>query len=374
MRLPAVLATGALVLASCARAGVTAPVPSEPPTATPAATESAAAAATPAPQPAATAPVRLYAKLRVFVASESTDQVWVMEAAPGSPYEMVAKISVGRLPHQMAVSPDGKYVVVNNRMANSTSIIDPVAMTEIARVSVGKQPHGLAWAPDGKTLFVGHERDSFIAAIEVGTWKSTPLFVGVPQHVLTISPARPRELWFTVTNSRENDHLRVIDTATKQIGRIKVNDVHDVYFTPDGSEMWSTSSGFLDRPSDRMVIYDPVARTVKQEIRLPGRYPFHTLKQLQDGMYRPKDTSVMVIGDHAGPSLLWVDWRERRIVGETKLGKQPFHSTYDPEGGRILVTTNVDGMANVIDFRTRQVIQKVPVPKAHGIVSVGIAG
>ena len=56
----------------------------------------------------------------------------------------------------------------------------------------------------------------------------------------------------------------------------------------------------------------------------------------------------------------------------SKLGQQPFHSTFDPEGGRLLVTTNVDGMVNVIDVKTRQVVQKVPVTKAHGIVSVGI--
>ena len=39
----------------------------------------------------------------------------------------------------------------------------------------------------------------------------------------------------------------------------------------------------------------------------------------------------------------------------------------------MLVTTNVDGMVNVIDMKTRQVVQKVPVSKAHGIASVGIA-
>jgi len=363
-----------IVLASCGSARFVAPAPSDASAASPAASASPSAAIVLPAQPTATPEIRLYDKLRVFVASESTDQVWVMEAKPDASFEMVTKIPVGRMPHQMAVSPDGKYVAVNNRMANSTSIIDPISMKEIARVTVGKQPHGMAWAPDGKTLYVAHEKDTYIAALEAGTWKNTPLLVGVAQHVLTISPARPSELWFTVTNSTENDHLRVIDTVTKQITKVKINDVHDAYFTPDGSEIWSSSSGFLTQPSDRMVIYDPNERKVKQEIHFTGHYPFHTLKPLQDGMYAPADTTLMVLSDHLGPSLLWVDWRERHIVGETKLGQQPFHSTYDPEGNRILVTTNVDGMVNVINFRTHQVIQKIPVTKAHGIVSVGIRG
>src|SRR3954471_18198881 len=328
------------------------------------------AAATPAPT--ATPELRLYDKLRVFVASESTDQVWVMEATPTGSFEMLTKINVGRMPHQMAVSPDGRFVAVNDRMANTTSIIDPITLKEIIRIPVGKQPHGITFSPDSRTLYIGHERDNYIAKIDTATWTSTALMVGVPQHVLTINPMKTSELWFTVTNSSESDVLRVIELGTKEITKIKIGDVHDAYFTPDGSEVWSSSSGFLDKPSDRMVIYDPVQKKVKQEIHFTGRYPFHTLKPLQDGMYYPESSGVMVLSDHLGPSLLWVDWRERRIVGETKLGQQPFHSTYDPEGGRLLVTTNVDGMVNVIDYKTRQIVQKVPVTKAHGIVSVGI--
>jgi YVTN family beta-propeller protein len=371
LRLIAILATSAIVLASCASASVAPPASTAAPDAPTDYPDSTAAAVVP-PAPSPTPEIRLYQKLRAFVASESTDQVWVMEAAPDSPYQMVTKIPVGRLPHQMAVSPDGKYVAVNNRMANSTSIIDPIALKEIVRIPVGKQPHGITFSADGKTLYVAHERDNYIAAIAVGTWTVAPIMTGVPQHVLTITAGHPNELWFTVTNSTQSDVLRVIDLDTKEITKIRIGDVHDAYFTPDGSEVWSSSSGFLTKPSDRMVIYDPIAKKVKEEIHFAGRYPFHTLKPLQDGMYRPEDTSIMVLSDHLGPSLLWVDWRERHIVAETKLGQQPFHSTYDPEGNRLLVTTNVDGMVNVIDMRTRQVVQKVPVAFAHGIVSVGI--
>jgi len=373
MRVLAVLATSAVLLASCAGASVAPAVQSAPPGMSDeysAATPAPAAAATPVPS--ATPELRLYKKLRAFVASESTNQVWVMEAAPDSPFVPVTKINVGSLPHQMAVSPDGKYVAVNNRMGNSTSIIDPIEMKELIRIPVGTQPHGITFSADGKMLYVGHEKANYIAAITVGTWTSAPIVTGVPQHVLTISPGMPNELWFTVTNSSESDVLRVVDLNTNAITRIRIGDVHDSYFTPDGSEVWSSSSGFIGKPSDRMVIYDPVAKKVKQEIHFTGHYPFHTLKPLQDGMYRPEDTSIMVLSDHLGPGLLWVDWRERRIVGETMLGQQPYHSSYDPEGNRMLVTTNVDGMMNVIDMRTRQVVQKVPVTKAHGIVSVGI--
>jgi YVTN family beta-propeller protein len=369
----ALLVITVVLLASCAGASV-APSSLEAGTIDEVAAPTTVPAPTPSPTTEPTVDPRLYAKLRVFVASESTDQVWVLEGAPNSPFALIGKIPVGRMPHQLSVSPDGKFVAVNNRMANTTSVIDPIAMKEIVRLPVGKQPHGIIWSPDAKTLFIAHEKDTYISRFETGTWKSLPpLMVGVPQHVLAMRAAKPNELWFTVTNSNENDHLRVYDLDTKLITRVKVNDVHDAYFTPDGSEMWSSSSGFLDKPSDRMMIYDPLTKTAKQEIHFKGRYPFHTLKVFQDGVYYPSNTNVMILSDHLGPSLIWVDWRERAILGETKLGQQPFHSTYDVEGDRMLVTTNVDGMVNVIDMHTRQVVQKLPVTKAHGIASVGIA-
>jgi YVTN family beta-propeller protein len=368
------LAVLAIVMSSCAIDAAELP-----PTPTPTVAPSEVAVVTPAPEatatPAATPIAPTYGKLRVFVASENTEQVWVLEGAPKGKFALVAKIPVGKLPHQMAVSPDGKYVAVNNRLGDSTSIIDPIAMKEIVRIKVGKQPHGITFSPDSKTLFVAHERDSFIMRFEVGSWKPLPpLIVGTPQHVLTIGSKRPNLLLYTVTNSTEPDHLRAYDLVTNKIIHFKVQDVHDAYYTPDQSEIWSSSSGFIDKPSDRMVIYDPDTFAVKEEIHLgANHYPFHTTKENQDGMYFMADKSIMVVSDHKGPSLLWIDYKSRKIVAETKgIGAQPFHTTYDPLGERILLTTNVDGMVNVIDVNTKQVVQKVAVPTAHGIVSVGI--
>jgi len=368
------LAVLAVILSACSiDAAELPPTPSPSASASDVVAASRGPSAEASPTPAPAGPT--YSKLRVFVASENTEQVWVLEGAPKDKFTLVTKIPVGKLPHQMAVSPDGKWVAVNNRLSDQTSIIDPVTMKEVVRVKVGKQPHGITFSPDSKILYVGHERDTYIARIEVGTWKLlSPLLVGVPQHVLTIGSKRPNLLLFTVTNTNQADHLRAYDLEKNTITKFKVQDVHDAYYTPDQSEIWSSSSGFIDRPSDRMVIYDPDTFAVKEEIRLgANHYPFHTTKENQDGMYFMPDKSIMLLSDHKGPSLLWVDYKDRKIVAETKgLGNQPFHTSYDPLGERILLTTNVDGMVNVIDAKTRQVVQKIPVPSCHGIASVGI--
>ncbi len=319
------------------------------------------------PTPAAT----LFHSLRVFVASDMGETVYVLEG--GAAFSVVGQIAVGKMPHNLAVSPDARWIATGNRMANTVSIIDPYAMKEVARVAVGRQPHDLTWSLDSRTLFVGHERDTFIARIEAGTWKPlTPLVVGVPQHDLALSATRPNELFFTVTNSMEADHLRVIDLATNQITKFKVQDVHDVFFTPDQSELWTTSSGYVGIASDRLVASDPAAHTPKTEFHLAGHYPFHTMKAGRDGAFYPPAGTPMLLSDHVTPSLLWIDAKSRTIEGETRVGPEPYHETYDPIGDRVLVTSNKDGNVWVIDRKTRAVLQTVAIHAAHGIVAVGL--
>jgi YVTN family beta-propeller protein len=335
------------------------------------------------PSPTPTPPP--YSKLRVFVAAEyagpggSSGEVWAFEGGPR--FTQVARIPAGAWPHNLSVSPNGRWVAAANRSGNSVSIIDPLELREVARVPVGRQPHDIIWHPDGKTIFVSNERDLFISRIEAESWRPlAPLEVGAPQHTLAIRAHRPHELYFTLTlfgqAPWQPNHLRSIDLLTGRIAQATVLDAHDVFYTPDGSEVWSTSSGFLGKPSDRIVIYEPETKAIKEVIRLPGRYPFHAMKENRDGLYHLPDSSLMVLSSHAGPagpSLLFLDWRQRRIVGESPpLGAHVFHTTYDPLGRRLLTTSNVDGMINVIDLDTRQLIEKVPVPKPHGIVSVGI--
>lgn len=329
----------------------------------------AAASPTPAPSPTPTAAA--YRSVRVFVTNDTGENLWVFEG--GEKFSLVGQIAVGKMPHNLSVSPDGRWVATANRMANSVSIIDPYAMTEVARVGVGRQPHDLIWAPDGKMLFIGHERDTFIARIEAGTWRPlTPLVVGVPQHDLAISRLRPSELYYAVTNSPEHDDLRFYDLATNQITKFHFDDVHDVFFVPGDGEIWTTSSGYVDIPSDRLVASDPASHAMKTEFHLAGHYPFHTMKENRDGFFYPPEGTPMLLTDHIGPSLMWVDPKTRTVVDVTKVGPEPYHETYDPIGDRVLVTSNRDGNVWVISRTTHQVLQTLPAHGAHGIVAVGL--
>ena len=53
-------------------------------------------------------------------------------------------------PTFVSVSPDGRFVIVTNKKAQSVSVIDPQLLTEVARIPTSKKlPHGIAFAPEG---------------------------------------------------------------------------------------------------------------------------------------------------------------------------------------------------------------------------------
>src|SRR3989304_3544101 len=135
----------------------------------------------------------------LVVTSEKTDTVNVFHGKVPD-LAFVKGIPVGREPHNLGISPDGRWVATSDRRSGEVSVIDTQTLAEAARLQLGRQTHDVAFTSDSRTLYVGHETETFVSVVEVGTWKvKAPLKIGRAQHDLSLS-ADDRELWFTVTN------------------------------------------------------------------------------------------------------------------------------------------------------------------------------
>jgi YVTN family beta-propeller protein len=310
---------------------------------------------------------------RIFVASEKTNTVEVFEDEPP---RFVTSIPVGIFPHNISVSNDGRYVGVDDRHSDEISIIDTKTLTEVQRIHVGRQPHDLSWSPDDARIYVTQERDNFISIINTQTWKTAPpIRLDTPTHDLTISPDG-KEIWATTIRYRG---LVIMDTKTLTVtDRLAYfpHGSHDAYFVNNGSEVWVTSSGFIENASQadpNVVIFDAATRKIKT-IQPMGEYPFHSVKQFRDGLFLPANSQEIWFSDRGLGGVILVDTNTRQVLASIKTGAAPFHLSFGPNG-LLYVVNHDDSTFSVIDPTARQVLHTIPVGSdPHGIVVIGVTG
>src|SRR5450631_821295 len=93
---------------------------------------------------------------RAYVANMGSNNVSVINTATNA---VVATVSVGDEPSDLALTPDGSraYVVNTGGMSfngDTVSVIDTATNTVAATVAVGNAPFGVAVTPDGSRAYV----------------------------------------------------------------------------------------------------------------------------------------------------------------------------------------------------------------------------
>jgi DNA-binding beta-propeller fold protein YncE len=92
---------------------------------------------------------------RLYVACNHGNALQVLDAAT---LGLVKQIPTGTGAYNVEPSPDGQWVVVTNKKAQSVSIISADSLVEVARIPTTKKiPHGIAYSPDGRYAFVTQE-------------------------------------------------------------------------------------------------------------------------------------------------------------------------------------------------------------------------
>ena len=305
----------------------------------------------------------------LFVTSESTDTVNVYRGRVPD-LARVSAIKVGREPHNLGVSPDGRWVATSDRRSGEVSVIDTKALTEVARVKLGRQTHDVAFTSDSRTLFVGHETEGFVSVIDVGTWKvGPPLKLGRAQHDLSIRPD-DRELWFTVTNrpyKAGDPRVGVVELASGSVTLLDTGaNAHDVTLSPDGKVAWVTNSGFTHLPDARVDVIDVQTRKLLGSLTV-GKYPFHSPKRGRDGNAVPATAGEMWFSDHGLKSIVAVSLADRRVVATVPVGVEPYHVAATA-GGTLFVANHTSNTVTIVDGPGRRVLGQLKVgPRPHGL-------
>ena len=314
----------------------------------------------------------------VYVADEGSDTVSVLD---GATFKRVATVAVGRSPHNVQVSPDGRSAWVTNEGASRKAeghgsasgdehgkggergelwAIDTGKRTIAAKVPVGRHPAHVVLTPDGRFAYVTNGGDSTVSIVDTEARKVVATVpVGEYPHGLRISPDGK----YAYVANMKGGTVSVIDTGTmKEIAKIPVGKgPAQTGFVPDGSLAFVTLS-----QENRVALIDPVGRRAIGKIDV-GTVPIQlhatpdgkTLFVANQGTKRKPGTNVSVI-----------NLQTRQVVKTVETAPGAHGVAVDGEGKYVFVTNIYDNTVSVLDARSPKVIATVPVGREPNGISV----
>jgi YVTN family beta-propeller protein len=141
------------------------------------------------------------------------------------------KLSKGRMPQDIRISPDGKVFYVADMMADGVFVIDGDSFKEIGFIKTGMGAHGLYPSRDGKKLYVanrgshkihgGKHGQGSVSVLDFATRKiekTWPIPGGGSPDMGNVS-ADGKTLWLS---GRYDDVVYAIDTASGEMRKIPV--------------------------------------------------------------------------------------------------------------------------------------------------------
>jgi YVTN family beta-propeller protein len=263
--------------------------------------------------------------------------------------KVVAKIPTGPIPHEIAVSTDGKLAFVTNYGAHqdgtTLSVIDLVAQKELHRVDLGNLhgPHGIVYY-DGKAWFTA-ERSKQIARYNPATntidW--THEIQQQRTHMLLIAPDG-RTIYSTNVESNSISILGKSpagstwsDTAVA-VG----NGPEGMDLSPNGKELWVANSH-----DGTVSVVDTSTKQVTQTFDVKTARS-NRLKFTLDG-------KLVLITDMGNGDLVVVETATRKEVKRLHLGKSVEGVLILPDGARAIVAVSSDNKLAVVDLKTLEV-------------------
>lgn len=202
----------------------------------------------------------------LVVANKSGDSVSFIDLDSG---REAARVGVGEAPHELAVSPDGRTVLVpeygpENDHGRTVAILDLEKASVVGRIDLGQdsRPHSIAFLPRGDRAVVTLQDSDKIAILDLAS-RTVALILatgGRESHMVRLSPDGR---WAYVTSRRGAGTLSILDLVADSPTRILETGAgaEGLAVTPDGREVW-----VLDREAGTISIVDTARSVVVERI------------------------------------------------------------------------------------------------------------
>lgn len=246
-----------------------------------------------------------------------------------------------------AEAPQGAVLLIGNKGEDTVSFVDLETGQELGRSPTGKMPHEIAISPDGKQAAVVAYGDKTIDLFDVATrtkLKTIDLAPNEGPHGIS---------WLKngriVVTTERSQSLAVVDpVAGKVVSSIKTDQqgTHMVAVTSDGTTAYTSNI-----PAGTVTVVDLAGGKKLRDIAVGGR---------PEGIALSRDELVLWVGDLEGSRVQAFDTDTFDKLTEVKTGGVPIRVAASPDG-RWIVTSNLGaGGLTIIDAVSRTHVRDVP--------------
>jgi YVTN family beta-propeller protein len=274
------------------------------------------------------------------------------------------RISTGKEPHHLYMTPDQKSLIVANALSDSLMFVDPKT-AEVQRTVRGiVDPYQLRFSPDMKWFVTAANR---LNHVDIYRWDGTDLTL-----VKRVPTGKtPSHLWINSTSTtiystmQDSDELVAIDMATQAIKwRGKTGAMPaDVFGTPDDRFLLVGLTG-----ADGVEVFDVTGTAPKLVQTIKTAKGAHSFRAAGDRRH-------VFLSNRVANSISKIDYQTMTVVDTLPGPSGPDDMDVSSDGRTLFLASRWAGKLTVIDVASRQVLRQIKVGKSpHGVWTLDHAG
>ena len=165
-------------------------------------------------------------------------------------------------PYHLAFSPNGKWLTVTGLARNQVDVYDAASMSLAKRFPLSSMPSHVAYSPDSSTAYVTLQGTNRLAAIDLQrqTVRWTAEVGATPAGVIWLNGK-------VLVANMGSDHFAVVDPVDGRVeSRIRTGrGAHQLFLSPDGKTLWVNN-----RVDGTTVALDASTYALIHSYRVPG--------------------------------------------------------------------------------------------------------
>jgi YVTN family beta-propeller protein len=293
----------------------------------------------------------------LVVLNKSEQSASLIDPATG---RTIAKLPVGRGPHELSISPDGRTAYVANfgrfgvypagdtlhtKAGNTVTVLDLANRSVRATYDFGTHTgqHGMATSKDGRRLWITSETPNALLEVDAASGKILNVWPTNQQRTHLLVPS-PDERRFYVTNTVSGS-LTIIDRATGAVKNLAIGGgAEGVTVSPDGREVWVAW-----RNDSKISVVSTATDAVVETFESGGQGP-------QRIQFTPDGSQVWASNVRSSTVTVFAA-KTRKLLGSINVGAGPAGIVFSPDGKRGYFALSSANQVAVIDVAARKVLQ-----------------